>query len=192
MDKDKITFILGDKLPWVFEAVEAILDVVPRGSPKEKNESALQKKAINAYSAAVRTLWEKAFGAEHVMSRRITGRTLRAAIEIYFKEISCLHSKHSQRELVIRWRKLPGISTLLDLLKVSSDPGSFEETERSFYFAQKNEQRIGTVTEDVDENYVPPDVRVEEDAPIETEPMNIDASDESDNDEYVYHNKCYS
>ena len=74
------------------------------------------------------------------MSRRITGCTLRAAIEIYFKEVSCSHSKHSQRELVIRWRKLPGVSTLLDLLKVSSDPGSFEETERSFYFAQKNEQ----------------------------------------------------
>ena len=43
MDKDKITFILGDKLPWVFEAVEAILDVAPGGSPNEKNESALRK-----------------------------------------------------------------------------------------------------------------------------------------------------
>ena len=41
------------------------------------------------------------------------------------------------------------------------------------------------MTEDVDENYVPPDVRMEEDARIEIEPMNIDASDESDNDEYV-------
>ena len=182
---EKITFILGDKLPWVFEAVEAIINIAPGGSPKEKNETSVRKKAVNAYVSAVRKLWEKAFGTEHVMSRKTTGRTLRDALQVYFNEVSSSHSKLSQRELINRWRKLSNVNILLDLLKVSSNPDSFESTERSFYLSQRNEQRIGVVTEDIDDNYEPPNMQTEEDA-YETEPMNIDGGDESDNDdEYV-------
>lgn len=178
---DKINFILGDKLPWVFEAVEAILNIAPGGSPKEKNETSVRKKAVNAYVSAVRKLWEKAFGTEHVMSRKTITRKLRDALQVYFNEVSSSHLKLSSRELINRWRRLPNVNMLWDLLKVSSNPDSFETTERSFYLSQRNEQRIGAVTEDIDENYEPPNIHTEEDD--ETETMDIDGDYDSVNDE---------
>ena len=39
-------FVLGDKLPFVYEAVSAIYSYSPGGSPIEKKESKLRKSAI--------------------------------------------------------------------------------------------------------------------------------------------------
>ena len=44
-----VEFILGDKLPWVYEAVIAIYGYSPGGLPKEGRESKARKKAVNAY-----------------------------------------------------------------------------------------------------------------------------------------------
>ena len=44
-----IDFILGDQLPLACEAVIAIYDYSPGGSPKEGTESKARKKAVNAY-----------------------------------------------------------------------------------------------------------------------------------------------
>ena len=182
-DMDEINFTLGDKLPWVYEAVESIIEIAPGGSPKEQNESKVRKKAVNTYISAVRTLWVKAFGEEDVMSRKTAGRAIRAALEVYFKEVSCNHSKSTHRELVNRWRKLPSVNTLLDLLKKSSNADSFPENERTFYYAQKT-RRIGSVTNEIDESYVPPDKHTENLAFIESEDTDVDERNDSD-DEYV-------
>ena len=112
------------------------------------------------------------------------GRKLRAALETYFKVISYSHSKLSHCELINQWKVSQDVNTLLDLKKLSSEPHTFGETECLFYFAQKDEQRIGFVSQDIDEDYVCPDLHVEEEECIDEEPMDIVNDDKSD-DKYV-------
>ena len=66
----EIKFDLGPKLPWVDETVLDILKYAPGGSPKEKHETKLRKITISVYSLAVTELWQKAFGAEHVCTKK--------------------------------------------------------------------------------------------------------------------------
>ena len=45
----ELVFVLGEKLPWVTEAVISIYNYAPGGSAKKGKESKRRKDAVNAY-----------------------------------------------------------------------------------------------------------------------------------------------
>ena len=81
MNNEENVFITGDKLPWVHEAVLAIINVAPGGSAKKEKESKACRDAINTYVIEVERLWINAFGGEHVCERKTIAKKLRAALQ---------------------------------------------------------------------------------------------------------------
>ena len=49
----ELVFVLGEKLPWVTEAVISIYNYAPGGSAKKGKESKRRKDAVNAYVQAL-------------------------------------------------------------------------------------------------------------------------------------------
>ena len=97
----ELVFVLGDKLPWISKVVLAIYDYAPGGLPKITNWSSLRKNAVNSYVKALIELWQKAFGAEHIASRKTVANKIRAALNIYFNRVSCNRSSYlSKRERI--------------------------------------------------------------------------------------------
>ena len=170
-------FTIGDKLPWTHEAVLAILDVAPGGSPKEKQETRIRKRAINVYTNAVSLTWQKAFGSEHVLERKTISKKLRKGLQSYYDEVTCNNSKDnlSLRERIKKWCASENVHCLLNLLKQNSDPETFAEAERLFFISQSSISRYGYISKDVDPAC---------EAVVElTEPMEI--SNDDDNESVV-------
>ena len=137
-----IEFILGDKLPWLHEAVLAIYSYAPGGSPKEGKESKIRKQAINAYTNSIMKIWVKAFGLENVAPRITVVKKIRSGLESHFNSVLCKgRSTLSKRERLRQWRESPNVNCLLDILKTTSDPKKFDDNEKLFYFAQKAHSR---------------------------------------------------
>ena len=67
----ELVFVLGDKLPWVAEAVISIYNYAPSGSAKKGKESKRRKDAVNAYVKSLIEMWSKAFGSENIMERKL-------------------------------------------------------------------------------------------------------------------------
>ena len=110
-------FVLGEKLPWVYEAVAQIYNISPGGSSKKGKESEKRRTAINAYTNAVITLWSKAFGAEHVATRKTVQKHLRNHINNFSHSVLRNHDKgKSRRTLVREWRCKDENNQLLDIL----------------------------------------------------------------------------
>ena len=154
-------FITSKKLPWVHDAVLAVVNVAPGGSAKKDKETNARRDAINTYVAEVEELWINAFGKEHVCERKTIARKLRTALQVYFNKVSCAKESHSKRELLNEWKTSENVHCLFDLLKSTSDLASFEEAEFLFYTAQLS-GREGYVTDEVDQSYET------------SEPMNIE------------------
>ena len=64
MSQESLSFDLGDKLPLTYDAAISIYSV------SLNNKSQKRTHAINSYYTALRTIWIKSFGEEHVMSRK--------------------------------------------------------------------------------------------------------------------------
>ena len=64
------SFVLGDKLPLIYDAAIDIYSV-SKGPRTIK-----RKEAINAYCCALRSVWTKSFGENHVMSRNSCKKNL--------------------------------------------------------------------------------------------------------------------
>ena len=118
-------FTIGAKLPWVHEAVLSIIEVAPGGSPKEKQETKIRKRAVNVYGKALHEAWCKGFGKEHILERKAVCKKLRNGLQSYFSEVQCSHEQQSVRELKRKWCASKNIHCLLDLLKPTSDPEQF-------------------------------------------------------------------
>ena len=67
----ELVFVLGDKLPFIYEVVIAIISCASGDSPDEKKETKNRKVAVNAYVRAIRNTWSKAFGEELVCPRKV-------------------------------------------------------------------------------------------------------------------------
>ena len=152
-----ITFVLGSKLPWISECVEAVLHHAPGGSPKQDKETALRRATINAFVTALRELWCSAFGDECVTARKVIADKLRREIVVHFNA-----DKHrsgdtvSRRARVRQWRRNHNI--IFNCLRSDIDPTNFEHDERVFYANQQLPHRPGCVTDKVDDDYTPPPV----------------------------------
>ena len=153
MNNEENVFITGNKLPWVHEAVLAIINVAPGGSAKKEKESKARRDAINTYVIEVERLWINAFGGEHVCERKTIAKKLRAALQVYFNKVSCSkEAGRTKRKIFKQWKAAEHVDTLFDLLKPSSDPNSFGESEFLFYNAQKS-GRKGYVTNEIGPSY---------------------------------------
>ena len=84
-----VEFILGDKLPWVYEAVIAFYGYSPGASPKEGRESKAKKKVVNAYVTSLMRTWVKAFGLENVAPHKTVPKKIRAGLESRFNSVLC-------------------------------------------------------------------------------------------------------
>ena len=66
----ELVFVLGEKLPWVTEAVISIYSYAPSGPAKKGKESKRRKDAVNTYVKSLIEMWSKAFGSENIMERK--------------------------------------------------------------------------------------------------------------------------
>ena len=106
-----IEFVLGDKLPWLHEAVLAIYSYAPGGSPKEGKETKIRKKAVNAYISSVTKIWVKAFGSENVAPPIASAKKIQAGLESDFNSVLCKgRSVLSKRERLRQWRESPNVN----------------------------------------------------------------------------------
>ena len=98
--------------------------------------------------------WDKAFGLENIAPRITVSKKIRAGLESHFNSVLCKRlSALSKRERLRQWRKSPKVNCLLDILKSTSDPNSFDENEKLFYFTQKATSRIGCISKEIDIPY---------------------------------------
>ena len=91
----------------------------------------MRKKAVNAYVTSLMRTWVKAFGLENVAPCITVAKKIRAGLESHFNDVLWKgHSALSKRERLQQWRESPKVNCLLDTLKSTSDPHSFNENEK--------------------------------------------------------------
>ena len=155
-----ITFNLGDKLPYISEAVNAIYSYAP-GKPTK--ETVKRKAAINAYSCALIEIWSKALGSKYIQLRKAVGDKLRVHLKSYYNAVINVRKNTSapntsQRQRTLSWRLENDI--LLDFFQRNvniDDDLKFNKETRDYYHAQKNSPlRTGYISDQIDESYVSP------------------------------------
>ena len=82
----ELVFVLGDKLPWVTEAVISVYNYAPGGSAKKGKESKRRKDAVNAYVKSLIEMWSKAFGSEKIVKRTVANK-IRIGLALYFNNV---------------------------------------------------------------------------------------------------------
>ena len=103
----------------------------------------------------------KIFGLENVAPGISVSKKIRDGLESHFNSVLCKgHSALSKRERLQQCGESPKVNWLLDMLKSTSDPNSFDENEKLFYFSQKATSRIGYISE---ENDIPYEIFKEKD-----------------------------
>ena len=94
----ELVFVLGQKLPWVTEAVISIYNYAPGGSAKKEKESKTRKDAVNAYVKSSIEIWSKAFGSEKIMERKAVANNIRNGLALYFNNVYNRQSQLSRQE----------------------------------------------------------------------------------------------
>ena len=168
-----VVFVLGDKLPFAHEVVAAILSYAPGGSPYEKYETRKRKEAVNSYAKSLICVWSKAFGQIHITSRKVVCKKIRNILTDHFCKVT--NAKNSNTASNRRARRLARRKEnnfLVDLLKQSSKPESFDENEKQFYFAQLSSSREGYISDQIDEEYAAVEESVQQQQQAEEERNN--------------------
>ena len=76
-----LSFVLDDKLPLVYDAAIAIYSV------SKKPKCSKRTDAINSYCLALRTVWIKSFGEDHVMPRKSVVKRLENILTDYNNKV---------------------------------------------------------------------------------------------------------
>ena len=181
----KVKYAFGAKLPLELDVVLMIVRDAPASRPGR--ESKLRTSVINDFTTSIINLWSKAFGGEYVQSRKVVQEKLRKLLKSWFNEYYVLSvgSKKRKTELLGKSkRQLFGIwaekhMELFDILKTTANPDEFDDDERIFYYNQKL-NRIGTISNEVDDRYNNPILRPEEDLAEEEEEEATASKDEED------------
>ena len=81
-------------------------------------------------------IWSKAFKLEHVQCRKTVEKKIHKELETYYKEVVIFNTRKptNRRKRQMTWRKKSLV--LFDIKKQTSDPNSFQESEKNFYFDQ--------------------------------------------------------
>ena len=167
-------FVFMDTLPTVSECVQCIIKVAPSyGYHAQKN-------TIKRFADQLEILWIKAFSSEHVKSHSAIYKQLDKHMLNYRNEVQ--KKKGNQRQNFKQW-KLKN-SYLFDLIKPTSNPDTFDDDEKHFYYDQKTGTRRMGIGKEVDEDYEPPvEVQGEEssdendDEPMESGPPLVNSID---------------
>ena len=106
----ELIFVLGEKLPWVTEAVISIYNYAPGGSAKKGKKSKRRKDAINAYVKSLIEMWSKAFGNENIIERKAVAKKIGNVFALYFNNVYNRQSQLSRQERVKQWRQLPEVN----------------------------------------------------------------------------------
>ena len=102
-----VEFVIGDKLPRVFEMVQAVYDYAP--GQKMSKETAKRTEAVLCYSNAVIQLWGKAFGPERIKGKTPVRALIRQCIKDYTSHLTSNRKTLvglSLRQRKTIWRKL--------------------------------------------------------------------------------------
>jgi hypothetical protein len=156
-------FVLGDKLPLIYDAAIAIHSVSKRKLAREK--------AIHSYSTALRNMWIKSFELDHVISLRAVKTRITSIMNDY--NTKCYKASYNRgkvskaiplRSLNKIWRQLPvpvkkntpkekvNFLTNNDLLDIGKEMQQLTGNERAYYMDQCS-RRIFRLSEEVDEEY---------------------------------------
>ena len=76
----EVVFILGDKLPLIYDAAISIYSV------SKKSDCPKRAATIHAYADSLKCMWEKAFGREHVCTIKTIKRKLENIMKDYKKQ----------------------------------------------------------------------------------------------------------
>jgi hypothetical protein len=172
---------IGEKLPYIYEAVEAIISVSQSEFHGQRDRETKKRQcAINTYSKELVEKWEKTFGSrENVIVHVNTVKyRLRAQIKNYFLNVQ---DGPNKRLSIKEWRERH--NELFDLLKDGIDITSLSPHEQRFYLQQKDTKRRGYITEDVDTEYE------ESFAHLDGLPNRTADSSDEDNDETIPESK---
>ena len=65
-------------------------------------------------------MWSKAFSSETIMKRKAEANKIRNRLVLYFNKVYNRQSQLSRQDQVKKWRQLPEVNQLLDILKKTS------------------------------------------------------------------------
>ena len=109
----------------------------------------LQKDAIYFFSLDIHKLWCMAFTEDHTVVPITIRRKLDKHLKSYRTEVQ--KKRGNERKNLKLW--LEKNSILFDLLKPTSDPYTFDEEEKNFYFDQKQGHRRMALSDQVDSEF---------------------------------------
>ena len=156
----ELVFVIGDKLPYISEAVMAIYSYAPGGKPTAETEK--RKRAIHAYSIAVINKWSMAFGSQYIQTRKSVSYKLRHHLKSYYNSVinvwrntpAAKSIQTTQRQRLKKWRTENEI--LLDIFRKDVNINNdllFDKETREFYYAQKNSpMRTGYINDQIANN----------------------------------------
>ena len=127
-----VHFVLGDKLPLVYEMVMSLSDFSPGWYSYDKsNESEKRKQGIIEYAKTLIDLWGKAFGPENMQGQTPVKTLIRKYLTefcniVYTSRKKCL-MKMSYRQRIIFYRSMESSNDVLNILKFSVNPNEFDE-----------------------------------------------------------------
>ena len=181
----ELVFVLGDKLPFIYKLIIAIISYASGGSPDEKKETKNRKEEVNAYARAIRYTWPKAFGEEHVCPRKVVAGKIWKHLHDYHSKVLIKPRKSltTKRERMKIWRQ--ATNTLFNILRKTSNPNDFEEDERLFFTGQNSSLHSGYISDQIDTDYVEMQEHVLLEQSIEAEQINNELSfieEEADTD----------
>ena len=157
----KIRFILGDKLPVIYDVAIAIFKVVA------KSKSEKMKHCINAYVNALTDVWLKSFGNRHLMARQHIKIRVENIVFHYYNNVYIehyrttpkkkgqVHVKKTICQLNREWRQKTlhitkkNVISIDSLLDIGQEMDELTGNEKSFYEDQKGD-RIFRLSEEID------------------------------------------
>ena len=154
---EEIHFSLGDKLPTVYDAAITIFSICITPT------SSIMTHVISQYAVALKNVWEKAFGSDHVLCHRQIKSKLTKVVKDYHNKVYLKHHRKSAkkkingeikpsaevresiRSLNKKWRLMNKNNNLFDIGK---DTKKLTGRESAFYIDQLT-KREGRLSEEI-------------------------------------------
>jgi len=135
-----LSFVLDDKLPLVYDAVIAIYSV------SKKPKCSKRTDAINSYCLALRTVWIKSFGEDHVMPRKSVAKRLENILTDYNNKVVIESQRKTQK------KKSAGSQTISKSIHVLNKEWRFSEVPVKKHSRKKDKKLLNNDLLDIGVN----------------------------------------
>jgi len=135
-----LSFVLDDKLPLVYDAVIAIYSV------SKKPKCSKRTDAINSYCLALRTVWIKSFGEDHVMPRKSVVKRLENILTDYNNKVVIESQRKTQK------KKSAGSQTISKSIHVLNKEWRFSEVPVKKHSRKKDKKLLNNDLLDIGVN----------------------------------------